>query len=84
MKITIEDAKPNHFEFINEDEEENNTEQQRRNLGTIRKYYLNIEYEEKDDFKKQYNTKWDPEKKKWYWLGQISKMPQVLRERMYE
>lgn len=84
MKITIEDANPKQFEFIDEEVEEETNNEQRRNLGTIKKYYLNIEYEEKDDFKKRYNTKWDAEKRKWYWLGQISKIPQVLRERMYD
>ena len=84
MKITIEDdANPKQFEFIDEEDEGRNNEQ-RRNLGTIKKYYLNIQYEEKDDFKKQYNVRWDGEKKKWYWLGQISKMPSVLRERICE
>ena len=85
MRITIEQDEPNKFEFINEDEDEDeNNCEQRKKLGTVKKYYLNIEYEEKDDFKKQYKVKWDPQKGKWYWLGQLSKMPQVLKDRMCE
>lgn len=43
------------------------------------KIYLKIPFEEKDKYKKQYNLKWDVEKKLWYLNGIYNRVPLGLQ-----
>lgn len=42
------------------------------------KYRLNISYNEKDIFRKQFNIKWDSDNNCWYYEGHIEEMPKTL------
>lgn len=43
---------------------------------------LNISYDEKDYYKKEYKTKWNAEYKFWYWVGCRDKIPQELKHKI--
>lgn len=40
--------------------------------------YLRISYDEKDYFKRRFNTRWDPNLRSWYWKGYEDQFPQKL------
>ena len=43
------------------------------------KHLLNISYDDKDKYKLQFGTLWDPKIKKWYWIGLIDKIPDEIK-----
>ena len=46
------------------------------------KHLLNISYADKDKYKLEFKTRWDPEIKKWYWIGLIADMPEKLKSKL--
>lgn len=49
-------------------------------VGTKKRYFINVRYEEKDDFKAA-GCSWDKEEASWFWYGQRSKMPNIVKKR---
>jgi len=89
MKVIIEGGQESKkYKFIDEEDtnsnssnEENNTQNHLLSAihtGTIKRYDLDVEYEEKDIYKKL-GARWDGNNKTWYWVGQRSKMPHALK-----
>ena len=47
-------------------------------LNRIQTVFLNITFKDKDKYKSLYRTRWNPEKKLWYWTGDINDFPPEL------
>jgi len=47
-------------------------------LNRIQTVFLNITFKDKDKYKSLYRTRWNPEKKLWYWTGDINNFPPEL------
>jgi hypothetical protein len=43
------------------------------------KHLLNISYDDKDKYKLEFGTLWDPKIKKWYWIGLIEEIPDEIK-----
>ena len=46
------------------------------------KHLLNISYADKDKYKLEFKTRWDADIKKWYWIGLIADMPEILKSKL--
>jgi len=52
--------------------------QQEERLTRIQFFFSTIKYNDKDKYKSLYKTLWNPEKKLWYWKGDINDFPADL------
>jgi len=87
MKVTIQSdrgSKREKYEFIDSDDDDSVKSVKSEkppviHTATLKRYDLNIEFDEKDFYKEHYKIYWDNQLKTWYWKGQISKIPHGLR-----
>lgn len=95
MKVIIKSgtSKRQKYEFINDsdsdnDSDDNNIVKNEKSLrekpsivhtATLKRYDLDIKFDEKDFYKEHFTIHWDNVEKVWYWKGQISKIPHGLR-----
>lgn len=79
LNFTLKDMDTSSTSSITSNEEPKKRTQY---LGTYKKYYLDIPFFLKDEYKQRYKISFDKNEKLWYWEGKKSDMPTHIKKRV--